>query len=68
MKNTSVIVALIAGVSLIVAAALVSSAIKESAHSFEKAVEAAASNRHFTVGLEGGGSPLRFALSSQPLK
>jgi hypothetical protein len=70
MKNTSVIVALIVGVSLIVSAAILSAAIKEYGRSLEKA----ASNQphpgsipsHFTVSLESGNSPVRFDVNRKP--
>jgi hypothetical protein len=70
MKNTSVIVALIVGVSLIVSAAILSSAIKQ----YGRSLESAASNQprsvdvpsRFTVSLESGSSPVRFDVNSKP--
>ena len=70
MKYTSVIVALIVGVTLIVSTAILSSAIKEYGRSL---VEAA---RHqprpnqipsrFTFSFEGGKHPLRFDVNGKP--
>ncbi|MBA4149992.1 MAG: hypothetical protein H0X66_17915 [Verrucomicrobia bacterium] len=70
MKNTSVIVALVVGVSLIVSAAILSSAIKD----YGRSLERAASNQprtvkmpeRFTVSLESGNSPVRFDVNSKP--
>jgi hypothetical protein len=70
MKNASVIVALIIGVSLIIASAILASAIKDYGRSFE------AASRHqpgsinipssFVVRMESGNSPLRFDVTSKP--
>jgi hypothetical protein len=70
MKNTSVVVALVVGVSLIVSTAILSSAIKQ----YGRSLEQAASNQprsvgipeHFTVSLESGHSPVRFDVNSMP--
>ncbi len=71
MKNTSVIVALIVGVSLIVSAAILSSAIKQYGGSLERAAHSSARSvvdipSHFTVSLESGNSPVRFDVNSKP--
>ena len=72
MKSTSVIVALVVGVSLIVSAAILSDAIK----AYGRSLEIAAANQprsaginipaNFTVRVEGGGNPLRFDVNSKP--
>lgn len=70
MKHPAVIVAFVIGVSLMVSAGLLSSAIKEYGRSIEKA----ASHRDpavnipssFTVSFQGGASPLRIESNSNP--
>ena len=71
MKNTSIFVALIVGISLIVSAAILSSAIKGYGYSLEKAAANQARSgvnipNHFTVSLESGNSPVRFNVNSKP--
>jgi hypothetical protein len=68
MKNTSVIVALIIGVSLIASAAILSSAIKAYGHSLEQAAlyqPRSSVPDHFTFSLESGDSPVRFDVNSK---
>jgi len=70
MKYTSVIVALIVGVTLIVSTAIFSSAIKEYGRSLEKAAihqpNPMIIPQRFTVSFEGGKNPLRFDVNSKP--
>ena len=73
MKYTSVIVALIVGVTLIVSTAIFSSAIKEYGRSLEKAAIHQPNPmiipqipQRFTVSFEGGKNPLRFDVNSKP--
>jgi hypothetical protein len=70
MKNTSVIVALVVGVSLIISAAILSSAIK----SYGRSLEIAAANQPrfslpggFTLDLRlsDGGNPMRFDVTTK---
>lgn len=70
MKNTSVIVALAIGVSLIVSVAMMSAAIKEYGRSLERAASnqprSAGIPEHFTVSRQSGGSPVRFDVNNKP--
>ncbi len=70
MKNTSVMVALVAGISLMVSTAFLSSAIKEYGRSLERVASstprAVDIPSRFTVSFEGGHSPLRFDMNTKP--
>jgi len=70
MKNTSVIVAIVVGISLIVSAAILSSAIKDYGHSLERAASSQPRPldipSKFTLSVEGGNSPLRVDVKSKP--
>jgi hypothetical protein len=72
MKNTSVIVALVVGVSLIISAAILSSALKDYGRSLERAAtyqpRSVSIPEHFKISLESGSSPVRFDLNSKPWK
>ena len=74
MKYTSVIVALIVGVTLIVSTAIFSFAIKDAIKEYGRSLEKAAIHQprpmdmpsRFTVSFEGGKNPLRFDVNSKP--
>jgi len=72
MKNTSVIVALIVGISLIVSAAILSSGIKEYGRSLERAAGKQPRSvsvdmpSRFSISLESGNTPVRFDVNSKP--
>jgi hypothetical protein len=71
MKNGSIVVALIVGVSLMVSTAFIASAIKEYGRSLERAASAQRPASwpfpdHITLSLESGKSPVRFAVNSTP--
>jgi hypothetical protein len=71
MKNTSIIVALVCGVSLIVSAALVSSAIKSYGRSLERAAQleprssSLPSSYTIDLRLSDNGRPMRFDVSTK---
>jgi hypothetical protein len=70
MKNTSVIVALIVGICLIVSTAILSSAIKDYGRSLAGAAfhqpRPVVIPERFTVSFQGGNSPLRFEVKDTP--
>jgi hypothetical protein len=71
MKNTSVIVALICGVSLVISAALVSSGIKSYGRSLEIAAAHQPTNWQFPssfsldLRLSDNGNPMRFDVTTK---
>lgn len=71
MKHQSVIVAIVAGISLIVSVSILSSALRD----YGRSLERAASNQrnptvtvpdHFRISFESGNSPVRLNVDTTP--